>query len=80
MENQTAYCTGPVIGCIFGYSGGDVEYDLVMEANYIPFRSRRWLWIALIWFGFGLIDATQTVLVMRAEGMHHAWVALQRTK
>src|SRR5580698_4334143 len=44
-----------------------------MEATYIPFRSRRGLWIALIWFGFGLIDATQTVLVMRAEGMHHAW-------
>ena len=50
-----------------------------MEANYIPFRSRRGLWIALIWFGFGLIDATQTVLVMRAEGMHHAWVYLFAT-
>ncbi len=33
----------------------------------------RWMWIAAIWFGFGLIDATQTVLSMRAEGMHHAW-------
>ena len=36
----------------------------------------RWLWIALIWSGVALFDATQTVFVMRAEGMHHAWVRL----
>src|SRR6266576_6191071 len=35
-----------------------------------------WLWVALIWGSVGLFDATQTVFVMRAEGMHHAWVAL----
>jgi two-component system LytT family sensor kinase len=35
-----------------------------------------WLWIALIWGSVGLFDATQTVFVMRAEGMHHAWVTL----
>ena len=39
-------------------------------------QSRRWVWIASIWFGFGLFDATQTVLVMRSEGMHHAWTKL----
>ncbi len=33
----------------------------------------RWLWIAAIWSGVGLFDATQTVFVMRAEGMHHNW-------
>ncbi|MGC2400866.1 MAG: histidine kinase [Acidobacteriaceae bacterium] len=36
----------------------------------------RWKWIAVIWSGFGLIAAMQTVFVMRAEGMHHAWVRL----
>jgi two-component system, LytTR family, sensor kinase len=36
----------------------------------------RWVWIAAIWLGVGLFDATQTVLTMRAEGMHHAWVRL----
>ena len=36
--------------------------------------SSRWLWIAAIWFGVGLFDATQTVFSMRAQGMHHAWV------
>lgn len=43
-----------------------------------PTRSQvhPWIWIASIWFGFGLIGATQTVFVMRAEGMHHAWVRL----
>lgn len=29
-----------------------------------------------IWLGIGLFDATQTVFVMRAEGMHHAWSQL----
>ena len=36
----------------------------------------RWVWIAAIWLGVGLFDATQTVLTMRAEGMHHAWLRL----
>jgi two-component system LytT family sensor kinase len=39
-------------------------------------ESPRWYWIASIWFGIGLFDATQTVVVMRSEGMHHAWVQL----
>ena len=40
------------------------------------FISPRWRWNAAIWFGIGLFDATQTVFVMRAEGMHHYWVRL----
>nr|MBA3915242.1 sensor histidine kinase [Terriglobales bacterium] len=36
----------------------------------------RWYWISAIWLGIGLFDATQTVVVMRSEGMHHAWTAL----
>ena len=39
-------------------------------------HQQRWVWIASIWLGFGLVDATQTVFVMRSEGMHHAWVRL----
>ena len=35
-----------------------------------------WLWIASIWLALGLFDATQTVFVMRSEGMHHAWMKL----
>ncbi len=41
-----------------------------------PTPEHRWLWIASIWSGFGLIYATQTVFVMRSEGMHHAWARL----
>jgi two-component system LytT family sensor kinase len=40
------------------------------------FDSPRWFWIAAIWAGIGLFDATQTVFVMRAEGMHHSWLRL----
>ncbi len=42
-------------------------------------ESPRWFWIATIWLGIGLFDATQTVFVMRAEGMHHAWIKLFAT-
>ncbi len=42
-------------------------------------ESPRWFWIAAIWFGIGLFDATQNVFVMRAEGMHHFWVQLFAT-
>src|ERR1700730_8021143 len=39
-------------------------------------ESSRWLWLAAIWFGLGLFDATQNVFVMQAEGMHHYWPRL----
>lgn len=39
-------------------------------------KSPRWLWIAVLWGGMGLFDATQTVFVMRSEGMHHNWPGL----
>jgi two-component system LytT family sensor kinase len=44
-----------------------------METKHIHSNSARWIWIVLIWLGFGLVDAMQTVFVMQAEGMHHAW-------
>src|ERR1700760_2229055 len=44
-----------------------------METKHIYSNSPRWLWIVLIWLGYGLVDAMQTVFVMRSEGMHHAW-------
>jgi two-component sensor histidine kinase len=46
-----------------------------MAATHI-LKPPRWQWIFAIWFGIGLLDATQNVLVMRAEGMHHAWSRL----
>ncbi len=36
-------------------------------------RSSRRIWIPTIWLGFGLFDATQAVIRMRSEGMHHNW-------
>ena len=43
-------------------------------------RSTRWLWIAAIWFAGGLFDASQNVLVMRAEGRQHSWLPLFGTE
>ena len=39
-------------------------------------RSTRWSWIAAIWLAGGLFDASQTVLIMYAEGRHHPWPPL----
>lgn len=47
-----------------------------MEALHKRIEPPRWFWIAAIWFGVGLFDATQTVFSMRAEGMHHNWPSL----
>jgi two-component system LytT family sensor kinase len=44
-----------------------------METKQIHSNARRWIWIASTWLGFGLVDAMQTIFVMRSEGMHHAW-------
>jgi len=47
-----------------------------MDAAPTSSQRSRWFWIASIWFGVGLFDATQNVFVMRSEGMHHAWFSL----
>jgi two-component system, LytTR family, sensor kinase len=47
-----------------------------MQGLGIRSEPPRWFWVAAIWSGVGLFDATQTVFVMRAEGMHHAWLQL----
>jgi two-component sensor histidine kinase len=38
--------------------------------------SATWAYFAAVWTGIALFDATQTVVVMRAEGMHHRWATL----
>ena len=43
-------------------------------------RSTRWYWIAALWCAGGLFDASQTVLVMYAEGRHHPWPPLFATQ
>src|SRR5271155_1288917 len=49
---------------------------LVMTPAPLRSQSPRWYWIAGIWVGIGLFSATQTVMVMRSEGMKHAWTSL----
>ncbi len=37
---------------------------------------QSWKWIAVLWIGFALVNATQIVAGMRAVGMQHAWARL----
>jgi two-component system LytT family sensor kinase len=39
-------------------------------------RDISWAWIALLWSGLGVFDATQNIVSMRHADMHHAWVRL----
>jgi two-component system, LytTR family, sensor kinase len=49
---------------------------IAMNQTSAHSRPVPWLGIAALWLCIGLIDACQTVFPMRAQGMHHAWVAL----
>src|SRR5579862_7901272 len=74
--DQTAGCKCGPIGCIPGIFSGWESTIQLMEEGLKESESPRWLWMVAIWGGIGLFDATQTVFVMRAEGMHHAWWSL----
>ena len=50
-----------------------------MAVDHSSRNTVHWPWIAAIWGGIGVFDATQQVIVMRAMGMHHAWVAMFAT-
>jgi two-component system, LytTR family, sensor kinase len=47
-----------------------------MNAAGLSARYRQWAWIAAIWFGVALFNASQTVVNMRWQGMRHSWVQL----
>ena len=47
-----------------------------MSTATLRYPAHLWIWITFIWLGFGLVDAAQTVFVMRSEGMHHIWIKL----
>jgi two-component system LytT family sensor kinase len=47
-----------------------------MEINANRERHFSWIWIASLWTGLGVFDATQNVFSMLHAGMHHSWVKL----
>jgi signal transduction histidine kinase len=51
-----------------------------MTATPTGVRSIRWHWIAAIWLAGALFDASQTILIMHAEGRHHPWLPLFGTE
>jgi two-component system, LytTR family, sensor kinase len=52
-----------------------------MTSTHTGARSRSWLWIAALWCAGGLIEASQSVLILRfAERRQHSWLPLFGTE
>jgi two-component system, LytTR family, sensor kinase len=51
-----------------------------MSSAHSGMRAASWGWIAAIWSAGGLFDASQTVLIMHAEGRHQPWPPLFGTE
>src|SRR6516165_1288548 len=49
---------------------------IAMTTAHSSVSPTRWRWIVAAWTAGGLFDASQTVLIMHAEGRHHAWLPL----
>lgn len=47
-----------------------------MDINAHRERHLSWAWIAALWTGLGVFDATQNVFSMLHANMHHAWLKL----
>jgi hypothetical protein len=47
-----------------------------MPGNDLSAIASRWRWLAATWAAVGLFDASQTILVMHAEGRHQPWLPL----
>jgi len=67
MASIPSKARAPARGCAYHFA--------MLSTDRIPLAP-RWGSIAAIWGGIGLFDATQTVVSMKAMGMHHAWVEL----
>jgi two-component system, LytTR family, sensor kinase len=65
------------IRCIVCRAHRQLEYDSnPMETIPKRNRSYNWFWIAGLWLGLAILDATQNVFAMRHAGMDHSWVKL----
>ena len=78
-ERHTIGCRNPAAGCKIRLSSRSWHTIQHMDARRTRKEMPQWFWIAAIFAGAGLFDATQNVFVMRAEGMHHYWARLFAT-
>ena len=57
------------------YDGGAYGNRSYADRSRVD-RAYNWLWIAGLWAGLGILDATQAVFAMLQAGMHHSWVKM----
>jgi two-component system, LytTR family, sensor kinase len=84
MRTHAAHCTGPVIRCMNAPAAIPWRKVTPMTETPTTVRSTGWLWIAAIWCAGALLDASQTLLAMRADEKHqallHAWLPIFGTE
>src|SRR5689334_400437 len=64
------------LGC-YGRRPGNSKWPLNSFGRVLR---THWPWIAAIWCAGALFDASQAVLIMHAEGRHHAWLPVLATE
>jgi two-component system, LytTR family, sensor kinase len=75
--NHSARCIKTLIRCIVAPEARPWGTILSsMETALKKGSSYNWLWIASLWAGLAILDATQNVFAMRHADMHHAWLKL----
>jgi two-component system, LytTR family, sensor kinase len=68
------------IRCMIHPAAGSWRRVTIMTAPITSERANRWLLLAALWSAGALFDASQTVLIMHAEGRHHPWLPLFATE
>src|SRR6516162_412534 len=76
LQRQTAPCVCAWNRCNCRRLPIAVEYDAQMKSQRIGAAAPPWSWTIAVWTMIATFDATQNVLVMHSEGMHHRWVSL----
>jgi two-component system, LytTR family, sensor kinase len=80
VRPQTAYCIGPAFRCMTELPGSRRGKVAAMTSSDTAVRSTGLSWIAALWLAGGLFDASQTILIMHAEGRHNPWLPLFTTE
>jgi len=93
MRESGAYCMRPGFDLPRPLTALEQPSTALVSVSGVPWRKVtamtsvhtvgeriRWRWIGAIWAAGALVDASQNVFIMHAEGRHHSWLPLFGTE